>query len=206
MFDILTFDSLKEMQNFIESNSEAVMSSLARQQQDLTLGSYWVQFEVEPFTDEPLVVFGQVVTELEWDADEDEPSESQRRTMNLTGLMFGRAASKHFPEPELGYTHKASAWPIEQRLFDMAREVDWDIQQLPHAGKVLLEIAYASRRAHALGLIAQGKPTLVDLADLREQVWGIVSETFYQSSTSTAVDDATDKILDVFKHVTKTPR
>lgn len=158
MIHVESFDSIESMQEELHRRSADAMAGLARQQRDLTLGSYWVQFQFED--DEPLVIFGHVVDEDEWALNSEGyegTAEEQRQAMNQTGLMFGRAASKHFPDPELGYTHKASAWPIEQRLFEMAQAVDWDIDRLPHPGKVLLEIAYQSRRAHALGELARSK-------------------------------------------------
>jgi hypothetical protein len=143
------FDSDQEMQDFMRANAEAAMAGLAQQQKDLTLGSYWVQFDFEPLEPEPMVIFGHVHSETELD-EADGSIEDQRLEMETTGLMFGAAASKHFPQPELGYTHQASAWPIEQRLFEAAQEVAWNPHALPHEAKVLLEIAYQSWRVHEM--------------------------------------------------------
>jgi hypothetical protein len=75
--------------------------------------------------------------------------------MLTEGFLFGASHSKFDVEGNLGTQHRANVWPIEQRLYDAAQQVDWDIARLDEAGRLLLEIAWRTARAHEMSLRAK---------------------------------------------------
>jgi len=91
-------------------------------------GDHWVSFEA---LDQGVVVFGQV---------EDEQDEYLASTSYWTELPDGRRE----------IVLRQNVWPIEERLFDMAREVNWNQHQLEEIGRFLLELAYAQYRVYQL--------------------------------------------------------
>lgn len=156
---IKTFDSTEQMVEAIRENHRAAMDGLHPSQSALTFGDYWVRF-VDLDQSPPLVEFGYVhgrqqVIDLEVAAgasaaEGEEALEETERGLLHDGLMYGIAYSVLNKDGEHGYTHKAHAWPIEHRLFVMAREVDWDVTRLEVVGRMLLTIAFRGLRAHIL--------------------------------------------------------
>lgn len=139
-----SFSSHEEMMEHIRRNQEAALAGLHPAQADLTFGSHWVQFyDVKA----KHLIFGKVIDE---DADEES---AQTRERLADGLMFGRAYDRYYTDGEWGYTHKANAWPIEDRLFDAARDAKWDYEALPFDMGLLLNIAYVTWRSHRRSLM-----------------------------------------------------
>lgn len=164
MVEIHTFDSHEEMVAFVEERKAHAVAGLAREQQALTFGSYWVQFHDIPNRH---IVFGRVPTceeialdmlrgpggEVSPDADWGQVAqacEDAERNMN-EGFLYGWAHDRFNPAGELGVTHKAHVWPIEKRLFDAATFVQFEIANLNETGRFLLDLAFRQMRAHVLG-------------------------------------------------------
>src|SRR5690349_18046801 len=126
----------------IRRNREAASAGLAPAQADLTYGSRWIRFW------DKLVIFGTVPTlmevglaEQELGADPDEVAYTISRVeVNLTenDLLYGTCYSVIEPTGEIGNTHKSSVWPIEDSLFEAARNVTWNPALLPPSA--LLEV------------------------------------------------------------------
>jgi hypothetical protein len=129
----------------MQRDTERANAHLALQQAALTWGSYWVRFS----SDAP-PVFGYVPTLAEVEAAEvramPTPSDpehareqgieveytmEQVRESHERGFLYGRAYSTWCPDGEHGSTHRSSAWPISESLFDAARESGWLIKDLP---------------------------------------------------------------------------
>lgn len=145
------FESFDEMQQWMARQTELANDNLHPVQRELTWGSYWVNFAL---LSDRIVVFGRVDPLPEAD-DVETLAENQRIEAELErGYMFGRAYSMMSPEGELGDTHRFSVWPIEARLFEMAKAAQWDIDRLEPPGRALLEIAFAGWRAQQATLAA----------------------------------------------------
>jgi hypothetical protein len=160
---IETFDSPEEMARVIHERRKHALEGLAPAQQSLTFGSHWVQFHD---LDNRHIIFGRVATREEVALGELlGPDGTIREGSTMTqvvelvetteaelddGMMYGWAYDRFEPAGTLGHTHKAHVWPIEERLFDMAAVVGWDIALLNEAGRFLLEVAFRSMRAHYL--------------------------------------------------------
>lgn len=149
---VKNFKSLEEGLAWMSQQTEEANTQLAPQQRDLTFGSYWVRF-VD--VGARIVEFGHVLEldDIPMDDEDGESIETQRAEMTANterGYLYSDCWSI------LGYgrgdTHRFNAWPIEQRLFDMAKAVDWKIDDLDETGKVLLEIAYRSFVVHLRSL------------------------------------------------------
>lgn len=154
--EVKTFESLEAMQEHIRERAAAAHEGLADAQRGLDVGDHWVQFAD---IDNRQIVFGQVHTyeavaigELSSGASWEETVAVVGQTAAglMDGMMYGRAYDRFNVEGELGYTHKAHAWPIEMRLFEAAQSVDWEINDLDPAMKLLLEVAFRSMKAHVL--------------------------------------------------------
>lgn len=148
MVHVQSFDSAEEMFAAMAQATEDANARLAPHQRDLTFGSYWVRFYD---VTERIIEFGRVFTldEIPFEPEDGYPVEVQRQEMienTERGYLYSEANS--ILGTENGDTHRYNAWPIEQRLFDMAKAVDWKIDDLDDTGKLLLEIAYAGFRAH----------------------------------------------------------
>jgi hypothetical protein len=154
-----SFDSTEEMVEALRERAAHALAGLAPQQQTLTWGDHWVQFhDIENGG----LVWGQVMTrediargELASDATWDEVVRAvDKITDGLTsGYMYGRAHDRHNVEGDLGTTHKAHVWPIEERLFEAAREVDFDHRKIEDlAMRLLLDVAFRSMRVHVMGV------------------------------------------------------
>lgn len=154
---IEVFDNWDDMQASLKANAEAAAASLHPVQQALDLDSYWVQFDFQ--MGDPEVIFGHVCSAEYLDEQHaksgDPDAEATRAEMNETHLMLGRAASRSFPRGELGYTHRASVWPISEGLFAAAEKVDWNPHALDDGNKALLEIAYQGYRTHKIAQAQQ---------------------------------------------------
>lgn len=151
--DVMMFDSHDDMTNHLREMRQAAKAGLHPEQLRLTLDDCWVEF-VDPGA--RIIVFGRVHTVEEIRQGEDPDEVDSIITSTLTdledGLMYGRAHSRIDVGGELGYTHKANAWPIERRLFLMAQSVDFDVDELDAAGKMLMQIAYSAWRTHRLAV------------------------------------------------------
>lgn len=151
---VIQFDSHDAMRSHLRAAAEAAHRGLHSEQDRLTYGDYWVQFhDIANFH----VIFGRIDTleevrdgEVNGGATATEADAVVAMTANdlVNGMMYGTAYDRFNPDGELGNTHKAHVWPIEERLFNAAAEARWDIRLLPASGKVLLEIAFRAMRAH----------------------------------------------------------
>jgi hypothetical protein len=163
MSGFMEFDSFDDMVEFMRTNTEQANAGLAPEQQALTWGSTWVRFD-QVFDEN--IVFGRCyereeAKQKERDAtvrmgdrvDEYEIADTDRRLAAALedGYLFGVAASRHFPDPEIGSTHRANAWPISDRLFQTMEQLGFDYQKL--TDPVLreeLEDAYREWREHEM--------------------------------------------------------
>lgn len=154
MVHVEAFNSTEEMVEYLRANSKTALDGLHPVQAALTYGDHWVQFYD---LDKRIIIFGRVVpleevalNELHDGADWD----STLATVmtfdgNLSnGMMYAESFSIEEVVGSYGNTHKAHAWPIEERLFDMAKEVEWDITKFDDTARVLLNIAFAGMKAH----------------------------------------------------------
>lgn len=153
---IINFDSPEQMQEYLASAAEQAHNSLHQAQRDITWGDHWVRF-VDLDSSPKIVEFGYVFTErtaliqaMQGDLALDECADSvlQVQRSHRNNYLFGRAFSVLGPDGEIGVTHRAHVWPIEERLFHMAQDADWNIDRLGEVGRVLLEIAFRGMRAH----------------------------------------------------------
>lgn len=155
---IKNFDSPEEMADYLLRARAQALDSLHSAQRDITYGDHWVRFADIA---NGIIEFGYVWKPEQIGAEElrsgstiSEMNDSLAHVeaMAEQGLMYGTAYSKaHSPAGEVGYTHKAHVWPIEEQLFDLAREAFWIIEDLDATGRVLLQIAFACNRAHVIG-------------------------------------------------------
>lgn len=151
MVYIETYDTPEEMRAALQQMREDAKAGLHPEQRRLTYGDTWVEFAD---VGERLINFGRISTLAEIAADE--PIAEAAETCATVaadlddGVMYGKTWSRQIPDGEWGTTHKASVWPIETRLFLAARIAGWDVNELPEASKVLLQIAYSAWRAHRL--------------------------------------------------------
>lgn len=160
---IETFDSPEEMAQAIRERQRHALAGLAPAQANLSFGDCWVQFHD---LDRRHIIFGRILTleevalgellgdygdlreDVEW---ETVVTVIEQTKANLdNGLMYGWAHDRFNIEGELGHTHKAHVWPIEDRLFEWAKAVDFEINRLDSAGRFLLELSFRSMRAHVL--------------------------------------------------------
>ena len=152
-----TFSSTEEMIAALRERAQHALAGLHPTQGSLTHGSHWVRF-VD--LDNRVIEFGRVSLREEVAAAELEAGATvEEMAMTLedvclgieNGYLYGRAHSRHNVEGELGTTHKAHVWAIEERLFDMAKAVDFKIEDLDEAGRVLLNLAFQQMKAHVIG-------------------------------------------------------
>lgn len=156
MVHIETYDSPEEMREALRQRAAHALAGLHSAQAALTFGDTWVRF-VD--IDNRLIEFGRIATENEIrvsemragaQAEDAEGVVETARAELDEGYMYGIAYSLLNTGGEWGTTHKAHVWPIEDRLFRMAEEVEWKIDHLDDAGRILLELAFRQQRAHAL--------------------------------------------------------
>jgi hypothetical protein len=155
------FDSFEDMIEFMQANTAEANAHLAPEQQALTWGSTWARFD--QIGDEN-IVFGRCWTlaeaeQSERDAiirmgervDEREIADTTQglASSHEDGYLFGVAASRHFPEPEIGSTHRANAWPVSQLIWDTMSELNFDYLALTdEALREELEAAFTAWRTH----------------------------------------------------------
>lgn len=155
MTHIMEFDDHEQMMAYLAIARQAALDNLHPMQAALTYGDHWVQFfDVA----DRLVIFGRIHTldetltgEQDCGSTREEAEEAVERTridLEQGGTMFGRAHSIVEPEGELGYTHKGSAWPIPQVLFDAAQQVSFAVDRLETIDKHLLELLYQIEQKH----------------------------------------------------------
>lgn len=152
--NVYSFDSIEEMNEALDRWNAEANEGLATEQKAITYGDYWVRFYD---VGARVVDFAKVATEAEMAQAEMESGTDPDEIAGLiaavtarhdSGYLFGRAHSILSTEGEWGYTHRANVWPIEERLYTAAEMVDWKIDNLNPAGRLLLEIAYACYRTH----------------------------------------------------------
>ena len=150
------FDTPEAMQAALAEQQAHALAGLHPMQQALTAGAHWVRF-VNLDTQPMVIEFGQVATPEMIVESETEGGSSLAEALDFVrlnaeketgGFLYGRADSVLGDEG--GYTHKAHAWPIEQRLFEAAQDVSWNADRLDELGRLLLEIAFRGMRAHVL--------------------------------------------------------
>lgn len=166
-----SFDSIEEAFEFMRRGEDYGNRNLHPEQAAITWGDYWVRFYNIA---DRLIIFGKVETEAEAEASEsegienitdpeekaialEEVAESMRviRASHERGLMWGWAYSKHFTD--IGSTHRFYMWPITPQLFEAAKTVGWDVDQITDPrDRGELERAWQAYRAHALAVAASG--------------------------------------------------
>lgn len=157
MVHIQTFTTHEEMIAALQGRAAHALAGLHAAQAALTYGDHWVQFAD---LDNRQILFGRVFTQGEVAKSELDSGASIAETATVLtdtdgalrgGYLYGRAHDRFNSDGELGTTHKAHVWPIEERLYLWARDVDWEIERLDPAGRLLLDIAFRSMRAHVVG-------------------------------------------------------
>lgn len=160
------YGSLEEMQADMARAEAEGNSHLAPEQQALTWGSTWTSFD--QFGDQN-ISFGRCFTrteatsaELDAGASAEEARWVDQRLADALerGYLFGEAASRHYPDPELGSTHRANAWPISRELYDTMATLNYDYNALANPARLEeltpcrqeLETAYQAWRRHVLTL------------------------------------------------------
>lgn len=156
-------DSPEQMVEALQRNAEHTKAGLHPAQAALTFGSHWVQFIDIPTRH---IIFGRVETpeqiafdelcgpggypdpNAEWNEVMATVTEVEVRQSN--GLLYSMAFDRFDPTGSPTEVHKAHVWPIEERLFNMAMDVEFEIANLGEVGRVLLDIAFRSMRAHTL--------------------------------------------------------
>lgn len=144
----MEFESMDQMIEFMQKRTDEANRDLAPAQQAVTYGDCWARFDTIATTGVP--EFGYVLT-----LDEAATNQEERASVEAEherGYLFSRAYSAHFPDGELGDTHRANLWPIDRAVFDALAAVEWDHNAVAPEHKVHLEIAYQAARAHAKGL------------------------------------------------------
>lgn len=148
----MEFDDHDSMIAWLRHADEVAHSRITPEQEALTYGSYWVQFHDIANRQ---VVFGHIHTlddnrkgclrnggtTAECEAEAKDIDANLQR-----GYMFGIAHSGWYPDGELGDTHKSVAWPIDEELFEAARAVRFNIDDLPLNWKATLELAFQAYR------------------------------------------------------------
>jgi hypothetical protein len=149
---VIPFDSHEAMIEHLRRANASLMADLAPAQQALTFGDHWVQFVDVA---EKHFIFGQVYTlaetkrlELEAGATEAEAAQVVEQTVSdlAHGLMYGIAYDHLNPQGEAGHTHLASAWPIEDHIFEAAQAADWQWDRLELGHRLALNIAFIQYR------------------------------------------------------------
>lgn len=154
MVEVYGFSNFEDMLAKMQQLTNEANKGLATQQAMVTYGSHWVRFyDIK----ERVVIFSKVMTEAEYAVDEADagadPDEiafglQHIKDRQANGSVYGMAYSVLVPTGEPGNTHRSELWPIEERLFNAARSVGWDIDRLPEAEQLMLEEAYIALRGH----------------------------------------------------------
>lgn len=151
MVKVLSFPNPEAMQAYLASAKDAAAKGLHVLQHSITYGEHWVRFAG------PIVEFGRVATltevgvaEVRAGASSAEASQvvAETEAKHLEHLMYGDAYSVLGPEGEVGYTHKAHVWPIDEVVFEAAREAGWDVTKMDTEHQLTLSLAYRAWFAH----------------------------------------------------------
>ena len=154
---------LETMMERMRVLTEYANEHLTDEQRGVTYGSYWARFyDIR----NRLVIFGHVDTldemessERDLGARDDEAeyirADTARRHEN--GYMYGMCYSTVTPEGELGFTHRADIWPIDQAMFEQYREVAWQVDddRLAWETKIALAQAYTEYATHTNAVLAE---------------------------------------------------
>jgi hypothetical protein len=157
------FESFEDMIEFMRSNTEQANQHLAPEQRALTWGSTWARFDQ---VGDENIIFGRCYAreeakQKERDAtvrmgdevDEAEIADTDQRLADALedGYLFGIAGSRHFPEEDIGSTHRANAWPISERLYEAMVALRYDYPTLTDLMlREELEDAYREWREHEM--------------------------------------------------------
>lgn len=157
MVHVETFGSMEEMYEALQERARIAHEGMHAAQAGIAWGAYWCRFidvaansvEFGHVYPREKVALEELTSGASW---EDTLAVVAATAEDLVGnaLMYGIAYSKENPTGDIGHTHKANVWPIEKRLFDAAQKVDFDIERLDDAMKLLLEVAYRSQRTHVM--------------------------------------------------------
>lgn len=129
MAQFRSFDSIADMVDYMQKQTEWANANLAPKQQAVTYGDHWARFDQKGF-----VIFGKVAT-LDEATGSTPSSEKDYELKSLTanhdrGYMFGKCYSVIEPTGEWGDTHRANLWPIPVEMFDAVKAVGWDTDAL----------------------------------------------------------------------------
>lgn len=149
--DVMSFDSPGSMREHLAA---AINARLHPLQAAMRPGDYWADFRDVTSRD---VRFGWI--------SEDEELLNLLRDSGMTedvaaatlenlhaghalGVFYGQRFDARRPGGIFDVVYAGRVWPIEERLYDAASEVDFDIDRLPEWGKVLLQAAFIASRHH----------------------------------------------------------
>jgi hypothetical protein len=135
---VRSFDSFEAMQQAMRDGIDWGNANLHPLQQAITFGDCWADFRMIHADDS--ITFGRVFTLDEvrdlsakngGTAREVEAEVQAVVAQHGEGMLFGTAASRYFPDGELGDTHRLHMWPISRALYDAAAYNDFDWTRLP---------------------------------------------------------------------------
>lgn len=150
--DVIHFDSQESMRANLARSINARLHPL---QAAMSPGDYWVDFRDIA---EREVHFGHVLDDSEMRdrlINSGMTREVARATLkNLDrskelGVFYGMRYDRRHVGGVFDVVYAGKVWPIEERLFDAAREVDLDIDRLPDWGKILLQASFIASRHYA---------------------------------------------------------
>lgn len=156
---MFTFDSTEEMIEFLRERAAEAHAGMADAQRGITFGDKWIRYIGEGQAE-----FGHVLPIETIAMNGLESGESWADVVEYVAHVGNRfsqgfltgIASSALDDEEHGETHKHSVWPIEDRLYDAAKAVDWDVTRLDEAMRLLVRIAFAQQHAHEVALAAEG--------------------------------------------------
>jgi hypothetical protein len=148
--------SLELMMHQMRVLTEYANEHLADAQREVTYGSYWARFYN---VKERVIIFGHVETLASMEASERDLGAGDEEAVYIVedtkrrhedGYLYGMAYSVVTPEGELGFTHRADLWPIDEETFDAYRKVGWNVdhEDLAWETRVGLAGAYAEWASH----------------------------------------------------------
>lgn len=151
MEHIGTFSSHEDMLATLKKHADAAHEGLADEQRGLNFGDKWVrptEFGYE---------FGHIHTPEQVALDELTNGTSWADTIGVvadignrfaSGYMFGTAYSILSVEGELGTTHKAVVWPIDNETFLAAKAAGWDFGVIEERALPAIRSAHAHLTLH----------------------------------------------------------
>jgi hypothetical protein len=148
----LHFGSTEEMRRHL---IDARRLNLAPPQRALGPGDYWIRFHRMGMTT-PDIRWGRVMTDDDIRQvfyGEDEHVQwaivrAARKRRDDRGELHSYEWKRDATVPVRATISAFDVWPIERRLFKAAAEVDYVADDLPDWGRLLLEVAFRSHRAH----------------------------------------------------------